>query len=316
MAPAFAEVYIDIDGQYRYIRSNGIADHATGDFPNRGNPNSISEQEHSFRVTMHPRKADSVTDIGHNSFGVALNGIPFDPATAEYWNNDRRLDWNIDALEGNRNLGLDANNAHVQPNGAYHYHGLPVGLLTHYDYKTRPALLGYAADGFPIYGPNGYGRADDAQSSIKQLRASYRVKSGTRPDGPGGRYDGTYIRDWEYIEGYGDLDACNGRFGVTPEYPLGIYYYVITSSFPSVPRCWVGSPDRSFFKGPHSGSGQEGSSRRSLRGSGRSGPPSPPAEAIAACRGSREGASCRFQSPHGTVQGMCRSLAGEIACAP
>ena len=52
------------------------------------------------------------------SFGVALNGVPFDPGTAEYWENDRSSDWRYDALSGKINLGLDQNNAHVQPNGA------------------------------------------------------------------------------------------------------------------------------------------------------------------------------------------------------
>ena len=39
---------------------------------------------------------------------------------------------------------------------------------------------------------------------------------------------------FEYEEGYGDLDECNGRVGVTPEFPEGIYYYVVTDISPDV----------------------------------------------------------------------------------
>ena len=42
------------------------------------------------------------------------------------------------------------------------------------------------------------------------------------------------------------MDEANGRFGKTPEFPEGTYYYVITDSFPSLPRFFVGKPDKSF----------------------------------------------------------------------
>src|SRR5262249_28293836 len=48
----------------------------------------------------------------------------------------------------------------------------------------------------------------------------------------------------------GDLDECNGRFGVTPEFPEGIYHYYVTEEFPFVGRMWRGTPDPSFSKGP------------------------------------------------------------------
>lgn len=117
-----ASIRIDEQGGYRYIESDGIADHATGRFPNSGNPHSIKSQDYKFRVALNPKKDSSPKSVGHNNFGVAVNGVPFDAATAEYWNNDRSSDWNIEALTGGITLGLDSNNAHVQPNGAYHYH--------------------------------------------------------------------------------------------------------------------------------------------------------------------------------------------------
>ena len=51
---------------------------------------------------------------------------------------------------------------------------------------------------------------------------------------------GAFTQDFEYAEGHGDLDECNGRFGVTPEFPNGIYYYVVTDDFPFFTRCLKG----------------------------------------------------------------------------
>jgi hypothetical protein len=52
---------------------------------------------------------------------------------------------------------------------------------------------------------------------------------------------GSFLQDYEYVAGLGDLDQCNGRTGVTPEFPNRIYYYAITSTFPFVHRCLRGS---------------------------------------------------------------------------
>ncbi|MCB0663380.1 MAG: YHYH protein, partial [Saprospiraceae bacterium] len=49
-----------------------------------------------------------------------------------------------------------------------------------------------------------------------------------------------------FIEGLGDLDKANGRYGVTPEFPSGTYYYLITDEFPFVPRYFKGTPSNDF----------------------------------------------------------------------
>lgn len=246
-------------GDYRYVTSNGIADHAPGQFPNPHNPGTIREQRYSFRMPRIPVEGARATPVRRMLFGVALNGVVLDPGTAEFWRNDRRSGWNIEAIApaGVRtiNLGLDRNNAHVQPTGAYHYHALPTGLIASLAaakgtrHGTSMLQIGWAADGFPIYDHHAYTKADDENSALKELKSSYRVKKGTRPglpDGPGGAYDGVYTQDYEYVEGSGDLDECNGRFGVTPEFPEGTYYYVVTDAFPYIPRLFRGTPDESF----------------------------------------------------------------------
>lgn len=261
------QVQIEVRGEYRYITSNGIPDHKPGNFPNRGNPNRISEQRYRYRVPANPVANDQPTAM-RGVIGVALNGVPMDPGTAEFWDpngrnnrsHDRSSGWNYDALSGKIDLGLDDSNAHVQPNGAYHYHGLPKGLIEiRKQAQSAPAMLlvGYAGDGFPIYAAVAHEKADDAQSPLTEMKPSYKLKDGDRPggdDGPGGRYDGTYVQDWEYVAGLGDLDECNGRFGVTPEYPDGTYHYVLTDAYPFIPRQFRGTPDASFIRrGPDGG---------------------------------------------------------------
>jgi hypothetical protein len=185
-------------------------------------------------------------------FGVGVNGVLFEPGTAEFWMGDRTADWNYEALGGAVGLGLDANHAHVQPGGIYHYHGLPTGLLEELgfsagkiDHNTHSPLIGWAADGFPVYYAFGYQQADDPKSSVVKLTTSFRLKQGQRPSGsagPGGRYDGAFIQDYEFALGTGDLDECNGRFCVTPDFPQGTYAYFLTDSWPVIPRGFRGTP--------------------------------------------------------------------------
>lgn len=240
------DVNIRISGQYRHVTANGIPDHTPGRFPNRNNPNSLRPQSYQFRLSMNPQINNKPTAYGHMPFGVALNGVPFDPAAAEFWQRDWNSGWQYEAVGGGVNLGLDEHNAHVQPTGAYHYHGMPMGLARKYYKGDGMVLVGYAADGFPIYARYGHSVAKDSKSGTRAMKSSWQLKQGQRPSGPGGTYDGTFVQDFEYVKGTGDLDECNGRIGVTPEYPKGIYHYYITDEFPFIPRHFRGTPDDSF----------------------------------------------------------------------
>ncbi len=277
------EVTIETQGDRRIITANGLPDHATGRFPNRHNPHAVRPQRYRFEMPLTPERSDAPTDARGMPFGVAINGVPFDPGTAENWTphglqrGGLPTDWTYEALGGAVDLGVDPSNAHVQPSGAYHYHGVPHGLLQRIvalrRAKVGPVLLGYAADGFPIYHAEGYVDPQDAQSNVVALRPSYRLKQGQRPDehadppGPGGNHDGAFAQDYEYVEGLGDLDECNGRFAVTPEYPEGTYHYMLTDAFPFVPRMFRGTPDDSFRRrGPGPNNGERDRERRNGRG--------------------------------------------------
>ncbi|MTI09609.1 YHYH protein [Curvivirga aplysinae] len=250
-----SQVNISSDNSYRYIESNGIPDHNTGSFPNRGNPNHISEQKHKFRVKINPQKASKPIKLGMGPFGVAINGVPFEPFAAEFWNRDRNSGWQYEAMTGFINLGLDKNNAHVQPNGSYHYHGIPTGLIKSWSPNSHSPVLGYAADGFPIYGLLGTSNSDGS-GPIKELTSSWRLKTGARPkntSSPGGKYDGRFVEDFEFIKGLGDLDELNGKFTITPDYPEGTYAYFLTTNYPYIPRLFAGEPDPSFIRRPRKG---------------------------------------------------------------
>ena len=235
------------------ITTNSVPNHRTGIFPNLDCPCAIRAIEKTYSISGNPQEATSSQLLNGWLFGIAVNGVAFDP-TGPFWDADSNHNWEFDVMSSLARpfLGLDCSSAHVQPNGEYHYHGLPHTLLSGLMMKNAGrtmVLLGVAADGFPIYGPFGYASARDPESGIRELRSSYRLKRGTRSGGPSGQFDGAFLQDYEYVENLGDFDEWNGRYGVTPEFPNGTYYYVITSAFPYIPRGWRGTPDDSFAHG-------------------------------------------------------------------
>jgi hypothetical protein len=251
------EVSITADAGRRVVTSNALPGHAVGDFPSAHDPVPIRAQALRLEMPLQPVAAERPAPLGMWFFGVALNGVPFDPS-GPFWNADGTSGWQFEVLHPANAvaLGIDANHAHTQGRGTYHYHGLPTGLL--WDLAAtapgRPMyLIGYAADGFPVYGPECPGDPTELASPTRRLRSSFRLRDGKRTDGPKGRFDGAFVEDFSYEPGHGDLDECNGRVGPTPEYPDGTYYYVVTDAFPFLPRLYRGTPDPSFRHGPPPG---------------------------------------------------------------
>jgi len=92
-------------------------------------------------------------------------------------------------------------------------------------------IIGWAYDGNPIYGSYGYSDPKNTLS-IKKLTSGYTLKPTKINDRPSGFPYGFFIDDYEFTNS-GDLDECNGRFCVTPEFPNGIYAYFATSTIDS-----------------------------------------------------------------------------------
>jgi hypothetical protein len=136
------------------MASNGLPDHATGRFPNPGNPHRMRAQFIEVCVPENPVRTARATEL-RGATGFALNGVLIRPGTADYYDpssprgfsRDPASGWKLDGKGAGSLLGLDQNNAHVDHRGLYHYHAKPTGLL-----KGRTStLVGFAADGFEIH---------------------------------------------------------------------------------------------------------------------------------------------------------------------
>ena len=254
----------------RILTGNGIPNHEVGTFPNSNNPNTISEQNVNEVFTLCPiLVSENGEPVGGpaGAIAYAINSVKFDPATAGRCNDQGECslaqgqgNWNIEALGHETfDFGDDMNHAHVQPSGEYHYHGMPELLIDFLGDEQGMTLVGWASDGFPVYARYGYSNPNDSTSELISLQPSWKLKDTPdegRPDtltalggGQGITYPnipipmGAFTQDFEYEEGYGDLDECNGRTGVTPEFPEGIYYYMVTDEFPFFTRCLKGDFD-------------------------------------------------------------------------
>jgi len=117
-------------------------------------------------------------------------------------------------------------------------HGLPEidvipylsGGLTHPDGHSK--IVGFALDGYPIYGPYGYATATNNSSGVKSVTSGYTLKNSSYRHSTAAENTaiypmGIFVEDYEYT-GVGDLDTHNGRYCVTPDFPLGTYAYFCT----------------------------------------------------------------------------------------
>jgi hypothetical protein len=162
--------------------------------------------------------------------------------------------WNVNEFERKRNLlslddGILANSENEHSRGSYASMTVPRALReviysknedgsSNYGADTfdliklngievpsqnHSPIIGWAYDGYPIYGPYGY--SDVQGGSIVALESGYEL------DPPLGRPDGFpqgfFIEDYLFKDN-GDLDEHNGRFAKTPDYPDGTYAYYAT----------------------------------------------------------------------------------------
>ncbi|HEY4364165.1 MAG TPA: YHYH protein [Bryobacteraceae bacterium] len=206
------------------VRSAGVSLGYLG--PLQASPQPAdSVQRYTFRIPREPHAADSAhTHVPPDVAGVFVNGVPV-------YNQFEAISY-----QGQNLWHFDAVAMRLKGEGPP---GLLEGLISGGG-KHSP-IVGYALDGYPIYGPWGF--AEDG--SLRRMRSSYRVRSITErtrwPDGTvltPGQYGpavsaefpvGTFVEDYEFVDGAGDLDRYNGRFARTPECPQGTYAYFMTT---------------------------------------------------------------------------------------
>ena len=229
-----------------------------------------------YKFDLHPKLSGSTTSITRsngrpvNFFGIALNGVYMMPAPATPFifvdtiTGEYNWDWVFEPTtnigSGSDMVSLDCASAHVNTNTGYHYHGnmyeyvedLQQGISVTTVAPEEVLQVGWAGDGFPII----YKFGPDKNGNIKEMKPSFQLKNGTRPgDGvsaPCGPYSGKYTNDFEYAEGKGDLDECNGiEAPISLNTSQGVqtfeYYYVVTADFPQISRCMKGNFSDSFI---------------------------------------------------------------------
>lgn len=228
----------------RTMVTNSLPNHPTGTFPNQWNPNTIKAVNKTYTMTLLPVKNNSYVQWPQVQMPwVWIDWVFFEPQTAERVTCADGQSFNIEAIQPKVNLWLDNQNAHVQPDWSYHYHGISQWLLNAVDQWQDLVMVGFASDGHYMY-----------YSKSWKYKPSYKLKSGTRSVSwtctyrnkawdVAWAYDGTFVTDREYIELLWNLDACNGTI------IDGTYAYLVTDWYPYVSRCVYGNPDSSFLKG-------------------------------------------------------------------
>jgi hypothetical protein len=260
-----------------YVAATGIPTYITGPFLD-GNPSLATAQTGFYKVSLNPVKNTGThTATTAGNIGVFINGVAlFDYRDGVAWNPTTNAlcggpgnppcpggmgatqAWNRDAILAER-AGFDCAKAHPAM-GNYHHHQNPAAFnldkviisnicdlypadgLYAIDATKHSPLLGFAYDGFPMYGAYGYKNVDGT-GGITRIKSGYQKRNITErkiapdgtdvADGPvvGTTYPLGYFReDYEFVASTSSdvLDVHNGRFCVTPEYPNGIYCYFAT----------------------------------------------------------------------------------------
>jgi hypothetical protein len=225
-----------------YISATCIPGYSIG--PWNGNPNTPVNQNFVYKLTRYPQEYTDTTTpntIGMGHVGVWTNGVSiFNPEAASSYNNLNIWHQNAYYFEG---AGFDSCLGHPDMTGEYHNHLNPRCLYDYTDSTHHSPIIGFAFDGYPVYGAYGYANTNGT-GGIKRMTSSYQVRKmvnrDTLPDGEvlsvadeGPAVSVTYplgdfVEDYMYVANSGDLDSHNGRYCVTPDYPNGTYAYFVT----------------------------------------------------------------------------------------
>lgn len=193
------EFDIFVSGDLRMLEGNGLPDHPTGIYPiSTGddayafdrNPNTITAQDNHIQLPANPTLADAPACVG-GMVGITISGVP--------------LFNGVDAggRDAVANEIQDSCQGHPQRSGVYHYHGLSSCLPD--EGQGHSALLGWALDGFGLYGP--YGENGEVLTSAS-------------------------------------LDECHGHTHVVvwDGQPVNMFHYHLTYDFPYSVGCYRGTP--------------------------------------------------------------------------
>ncbi len=229
-----------------YIKGASIPSYNIG--PWVGNPNIPSDQNATFKISLNPTpNTGTLTAVPMGKAGVWSNGVTiYNPRDGFYWDTTTHAFGNSMGVTAawNRNayvyeaVSFDACLGHPDQGGSYHNHVNPKCLYDATATTVHSPIIGYAFDGYPVYGAYGYTNADGT-GGIKRMTSSYVLTTATtRAGGPtmSAYAAGSFCEDFVYTSGAGDLDVHNGRTCKTPEYPGGTYAYFVTIDASGVPQ--------------------------------------------------------------------------------
>ncbi len=262
---------VQYSANYVYATTQGIPTYVTGPFLD-GNPSLATNQNAIFKFPLAPvqNTATPVATSGGN-IGVFINGVAmFDYRDGVSWKNSTGAYaggplggsgdgvWNRDAIPAEK-AGFDCSKGHPAM-GNYHHHQSPSAFdldltvisticnlydadgLYAIDSTVHSPLIGFAYDGFPVYGAYAY-KNTNGTGGIVRMKSSFSLRNITVRNtlytgasvtaGPNVSVTyplGTFKEDYQFntptTSDY--LDIHNGRFCITPEYPNGIYCYFAT----------------------------------------------------------------------------------------
>ena len=213
------------------LRSNGIPNHSRSKYyavPNAGVVvptqatataalDPTAAHNYDYKIPTTPKKISKTTAAPLGSIGMMISGsVLFNPYEGDGTTVAMASNFTISAPDGSTAPFVDTCSGHPTPamgggGGQYHYHGLPACVSKEVDTSTGPShIIGIALDGFPIYGKR------DIKGKVIPVAK---------------------------------LDKCNGITSATPEFPKGIYHYVLpgTANATSSIRCFHGKVDSSLI---------------------------------------------------------------------
>jgi hypothetical protein len=258
---------VQYSSNFAYVSCTGIPSYATGPFQD-GNPSQATNQNGIFKFPLNPvQNTGTKSPTTGGNIGIFINGVAlFDYRDGVAWNATTNAlcggpgnpmcpggmgatqAWNRDAILAEK-AGFDCAKGHPAM-GNYHHHQNPSAFdldltvvstvcnlydadgLYKIDSTKHSPLIGFAYDGFPIYGAYGYKNLDGTGGTVR-IKSSYQLKTtrgtGTVPSTT--TYPLGYFReDYEFVANTASdyLDVHNGRICITPEYPKGMYCYFTT----------------------------------------------------------------------------------------
>ncbi len=262
---------VQYSSNFVYATTQGIPSYVVGPYLD-GNPSQATNQNAIFKFPLTPvQNTTTAVSTPMGNIGVFVNGAAmFNCSDGVSWKNSTGAFaggplggsgdgvWNRDAIVYEK-AGFDCSKGHPAM-GNYHHHQNPSAFdldlnvisticnlydadgLYAIDSTVHSPLIGFAYDGFPVYGAYAY-KNTDGTGGIVRMKSSWTLRNITVRNTlytgasvtAGPNVSTTYPLG-SFKEDYGFttptapdyLDIHNGRFCKTPEYPNGIYCYFAT----------------------------------------------------------------------------------------